>query len=34
MRMLKWMSGMTRENRIRNKYVRGSIGITSIDEGK
>jgi hypothetical protein len=25
MRMLRWMSGLTRENRIRNEYVRGSL---------
>jgi len=30
MRMLKWMSGVTREDRIRNEYVRGSIGVASI----
>jgi len=24
------MNGITREDRIRNKYVRGSIGVTSI----
>jgi hypothetical protein len=30
MRMLKWMSEVTREDRIRNEYVRGSIGVASI----
>jgi len=25
--MLRWMSGMTREDRIRNECVRGSIGV-------
>jgi len=24
--MLRWMSGVTRENRTRNEYVRGNIG--------
>jgi len=28
--ILKWMSGVTRENRIRNEYVRGCIGVGSI----
>lgn len=32
MRMFKWTSGMTREDRLRNEYVRGSIGVTSIVE--
>jgi len=26
MRILRWINGMTREDRIRNKCVRGSIG--------
>ena len=30
MRMLRWMSGVTREDKIRNKYIRGSIGVASI----
>jgi hypothetical protein len=30
MRMLRWMSGVTRKDRIRNKYVRSSIGVVSI----
>jgi hypothetical protein len=29
-RMLRWMSGLTRENKIRNNYVRGSIGVALI----
>jgi len=27
MRMLGWTSGVTREDKIRNEYVRGSIGV-------
>lgn len=35
MGMLSWMSGVSKENRIRNKYVIGSIGVLSIvDEMK
>jgi hypothetical protein len=30
MRMLRWMNGVTREDSINNKYVRGSIGVASI----
>jgi len=30
MRTLRWMSGVTREDRIRNEYVRGCIGVSSI----
>jgi len=31
MRMLRWMmSVVTREDRIRNEYIRGSIGVASI----
>ena len=30
MRMLWWMSGVTREDKIRNEYIRGSIGVASI----
>jgi hypothetical protein len=30
MRMLRCMIGVTRENRIRNKYLKGSIGLASI----
>lgn len=25
MKMLRWMTSLTREDRIKNKYVRGSI---------
>jgi hypothetical protein len=35
MRMLRWISGVTKEDRIRNEYMRGSIGIELIvDERK
>jgi len=30
MRMLRWMSGITRESRIKNEYVKGSVEVTSI----
>jgi len=30
MRMLRWTSVVIREDRIRNYYVRGSIGVMSI----
>ena len=30
MRMLRWMSGVTREGKIRNEFIRGSIGVASI----
>ena len=30
MRMLRWMSAVTREHKIRNEYIRGSIGVASI----
>lgn len=30
MKILRWMSGMMREDRIREKYVRENIGVTSI----
>jgi len=29
-RILRWMSGVLREDRVMNKYVRRSIGISSI----
>jgi len=28
--MLRWMIRVTREDRIRNEYVRGNIGVVSI----
>jgi len=28
--MLRWMSGTTRKDRIRNEYARGSIGVALI----
>jgi hypothetical protein len=34
MRMLRCMVGVTREDIIRNKYVRGSIGVASIVDKK
>jgi hypothetical protein len=30
MRMLRWTSRVTREDRIRNEYLKGSIGVASI----
>jgi hypothetical protein len=30
MRMLRWMSGGTREDRIRKEYVRGNTGVAFI----
>jgi hypothetical protein len=30
MRILRWMSGVTREDKIRNEYVRSNISVTSI----
>jgi hypothetical protein len=34
MKMLRWMSGMPRENRIRNEYVRDSIVASILDNLK
>jgi len=34
MRMLRWISGVTREDWIRNEYVIGSIGIAVIVDKK
>jgi len=30
MKIIKWMSGMTRKYRKRNEYVKGRIGVASI----
>jgi len=30
MRMIRWMSGVTREDKIRNGHVRGSVCVASI----
>jgi len=30
MKILRWMSGMSREDKIRNEYIRGSIGVAPI----
>jgi hypothetical protein len=30
MRMLRWMNGVIRESRMRNKYVRGSTSVAQI----
>jgi len=30
MRMLRWMNGLTRKDRISNRYVRGNIGVALI----
>ena len=32
MKMLRWMSGVTREDRIRNDYVRGSTKVTELSK--
>ena len=32
MRMLRWMSGVTREDRIRNEYIRGSNKVVEISK--
>ena len=32
MRMLRWMSGVTREDRIRNEYIRGSTKVVEISK--
>lgn len=31
MRMLKWIYGVISLDRIRNEYLRGSLGVTEID---
>ena len=30
MKMLRWMAGVTRKDRIRDEYVRGSAGVRSV----
>jgi len=30
MKMLRRMSGMTREDRIKNEYIKGSVGVAPI----
>ncbi len=32
MRMLRWMCGHTRLDRVRNEHIRKKLGVTSIDE--
>ncbi|KAL1446119.1 hypothetical protein WDU94_000032 [Cyamophila willieti] len=32
MRMLRWIAGVTIMDKIRNKYIRGSLGVTAITE--
>ena len=32
MRMLRWTQGVTREDRIENRYVRGSLRVTEISK--
>ena len=32
MRMLRWMSGVTREDRIRNEYIKGSTKVVEISK--
>lgn len=32
MRMLRWMSGNTRKNKIRNEFIRGSLGVAPIGD--
>jgi hypothetical protein len=34
MRMLRWTNGVTKENRKRNEYVKGNIGLASIKDKK
>ncbi|GAV69192.1 hypothetical protein CFOL_v3_12693, partial [Cephalotus follicularis] len=31
-KMLRWMCGNTRKNRIRNNYIRNKIGVVSIED--
>ncbi|KAJ8720044.1 hypothetical protein PYW07_012087 [Mythimna separata] len=32
MKMLRWMSGVTRSDRIRNSFIRGSLGVRDVGE--
>ena len=32
MRMLRWMSGHTRKDKLRNGYIRGKVGVAPIEE--
>ena len=32
MKMLRWMSGVTRKDRIENKYIRGSVKVTEVSK--
>ena len=30
MRVLRWMCGVTQKDKIRNKYIRGAVGVVNI----
>lgn len=32
MRMIRWMNGKTRKDRIRNEYIRNSLGVAQIED--
>lgn len=34
MRMVRWICVVTREDRIRNKFIKGSLGVTTIVKKK